>query len=457
MEALSAASDTRSAVLTSRKLHPLQPLAPHSPPPSPPVHPEGVADTADAADALVRVGGDEEQAQGTVGGRISLASLSAVSMIASLRCRARKTSRTRTTRQVLNLRDRLKRTDSRRTLVARNAYTARKALLDIAKIPRPPYRLLNAICFGSFIDFLIVIRCAPGTGLLTKAVVKHGGPEQLRFLLCLAQFDQNGDGNIDDAEWANYERLSDALIADSVAMCGNTALVSSMLLGLTHLITIGRPIPYDLSDASATIFGDWLLWAAYGLNTGAESAAFFTLFIAVITRNNLTNVLPTRELKIDLLRTLLPTPPLLRPTAVVALAAVTNVLPTRELKIDLLRTTNALGFMGVSLISTLWFFLLAGILGTLVASPSIGFLGCGLFCVTLVCCCAFIAPIRYIGVMLLHEETKRFISATPSFVRERSRGARVRGGTALAKTVLQAAAVAAEGGSDKAQGCWMRG
>mmetsp|Transcript_19702 Transcript_19702/g.40161 ORF Transcript_19702/g.40161 Transcript_19702/m.40161 type:complete len:423 (-) Transcript_19702:14-1282(-) len=422
MEALSAASDTRSAVLTSRKLHPLQPLAPHSPPPSPPVHPEGVADTADAADALVRVGGDEEQAQGTVGGRISLASLSAVSMIASLRCRARKTSRTRTTRQVLNLRDRLKRTDSRRTLVARNAYTARKALLDIAKIPRPPYRLLNAICFGSFIDFLIVIRCAPGTGLLTKAVVKHGGPEQLRFLLCLAQFDQNGDGNIDDAEWANYERLSDALIADSVAMCGNTALVSSMLLGLTHLITIGRPIPYDLSDASATIFGDWLLWAAYGLNTGAESAAFFTLFIAVITRNNLT-----------------------------------NVLPTRELKIDLLRTTNALGFMGVSLISTLWFFLLAGILGTLVASPSIGFLGCGLFCVTLVCCCAFIAPIRYIGVMLLHEETKRFISATPSFVRERSRGARVRGGTALAKTVLQAAAVAAEGGSDKAQGCWMRG
>ena len=151
------------------------------------------------------------------------------------------------------------------------------------------YRLLDAILFGSFIDFCILFRRAPFTGPLTRAVVKHGGPEQLRFLLCLAQFDKDGDGDIDDAEWDNYEKLSDALIADSVAMCGNTALVSSLLLGLTHLITMGRPIPYELSEASALAFGahaDSILWGAYAFNTASECAAFFTLCIAVITRNN---------------------------------------------------------------------------------------------------------------------------------------------------------------------------
>ena len=67
----------------------------------------------------------------------------------------------------------------------------------------------------------------PCGGPLARAVIQHGGPEQLRFLLCLAQFDQDGDGDIDDAEWARYEKLSAELIADSVAMCGNTALVGA--------------------------------------------------------------------------------------------------------------------------------------------------------------------------------------------------------------------------------------
>ena len=123
----------------------------------------------------------------------------------------------------------------------------------------------------------------------------------------------------------------------------------------------------------------------------------------------------------------------------------TNVLPNRELKIDLLRSTNALGAMGVSLLFTLWFFLLAGILGTLVASPSIGALGCACFVTVLACCMGVIAPIRYLGVMLLHEETKRFMAATPSFVRKEHRAnsepARPRG-AAMTETVLQAASPA---------------
>ena len=84
-------------------------------------------------------------------------------------------------RQVLSLRDRLKRTDSRRTLVARNAFTARKALHEIADIPRPTYRLVDAICFGAFIDFLIVIRCAPGAGVLARfSRIRAGAPGDAR-------------------------------------------------------------------------------------------------------------------------------------------------------------------------------------------------------------------------------------------------------------------------------------
>ena len=89
----------------------------------------------------------------------------------------------------------------------------------------------------------------------------------------------------------------------------------------------------------------------------------------------------------------------------------TNVLPTRELKIDLLKQTNALGLMGVSLLLTLWFFLLASVCGTLVASPFLGAVGCAVFAGTLASCVYSIAPIRYLSVLLLHEETKRFLNS----------------------------------------------
>ena len=217
------------------------------------------------------------------------------------------------------LRERLQRADSRRTLIAENAKYARSVLVTFAKIHRPEYRLIDAILFGSFIDLFVLIRWPVGNQL-TKAIIQNGGPEQLRFLFCVATFDDDQDGVIDDAEWAKYERIGDLLISDSVQMCGNMGIVGALLLGLTHLMTMGRPRAYVLSEASmAAGVPSWLLWLAYSFNAASECAAFFTLCIAVITRNNLT-----------------------------------NVLPTRELKIDLLRSSNALGIMGVSLMITLW-------------------------------------------------------------------------------------------------------
>ena len=291
------------------------------------------------------------------------------------------------------IRARLERSDSKRTLIANNAAFARQVLEEFAAIHRPRYTLWKAMLFGTFIDVFVLLRLPVG-GPLTRAIIRHGGPEQLRFLFCVATFDANRDGEIDDQEWASYEKLGDLLISDSVAMCGNMGIVGALLLGLTHLITMGRPVPYVLSEGSEREFGSGLLWVAYAFNAASECGAFFTLCLAVITRNNLT-----------------------------------NILPTRELKVDMLRSTNALGVMGVSLMITLWFFLLSTGVGTLVASPKEGFIAAG--CV-LLCTLAFVyyvAPIRFMAVLLLHEEVKRFmIDKSGSFQRQAAanQAARVR-------------------------------
>lgn len=273
-----------------------------------------------------------------------------------------------------SLRERLQRSDSRRTLIASNATFARKVLQEFASIPRPIYQPIDAVLYGTFIDWLVLFRCPVGPPL-TRAIVKHGGAEQLRFLFCVATFDKDRNGKIDDDEWDSYERIGDGLIADSTSMCGNLAVVGALLLGLTHLVTIGRPTPYVIATDTADAFGgDYMLWVAYSLNTCSECGAFFTLCMAVLTRISLT-----------------------------------NVLPSRELKIDFLRGTNALGTLGVSLMVTLWCFLLASITGALVHSHKIGSVGCGLYTVAMLMVMGYIAPTRYLAALLLHEEVKRFL------------------------------------------------
>jgi hypothetical protein len=157
-----------------------------------------------------------------------------------------------------------------------------------------------------------------------------------------------------------------------VTLCGNLALVSTLLLGSTHLVTIGRPEPLQLSEASQQVFGNWLLFATYFATVLCECCAFFVLCCALITRNCLT-----------------------------------NILPTRELKIDMLRTTNALGMQAVVTVVTLWAFLTASLLSAIVASPTYGWLGVALFAAMGAAFVMFVAPIRYLSVVLLHEEAQR--------------------------------------------------
>ena len=185
------------------------------------------------------------------------------------------------------------------------------------------------------------------------------------MLLVLALFDGDGDASEIELELEKFDRLSDEIISDGKHTCVNLSIVSVLLLGLLHNVTIERPFAFG---AGAEEQG-WLLWLAYGLNLSAECGAFFTMCLSVITRNCLT-----------------------------------NLLPTRHDKVDFLRTTNALGCMGSSFMITVWCFLLSSIVLALATNPTLGLLGAGLLLVLLFAFVFFIAPLRYCGTMLLHEE-----------------------------------------------------
>ena len=277
---------------------------------------------------------------------------------------------------------RLSRSNSYRTLVVESSSDAHFVLEAFARIRKPEWQQWKAMLYGCLIDWAILLRADEWMQMdeFVRCVVSCGGAEQMRFLLALAQFDRDGNGTIDDDEWVQYQKLADRLIEDSVTLCGNLALVSTLLLGVTHLVTIGRPQPFVLSDASLEAFGERngsvLLGTAYFATVLCECCSLFVLCCALITRNCLT-----------------------------------NILPTREVKIDMLRTTNALGMQAVITQLMLWSFLIANLLCVLVASPTHGWIGVTLFLAMACAYVFFIAPIRYLSVVLLHEEAKRSLAS----------------------------------------------
>ena len=234
--------------------------------------------------------------------------------------------------------------------------------------PRPTYKRWWAILYGSFIDWAILLRVPLGDNIF-GCIARHRGPEQIRLLLVLALFDAEGDGEISEIELEKFDHLSDQIISDGKDTCVNLSIVSVILLGLLHNVTIGRPVAFAFGAGAEEQYGSWLLWLAYGLNLSGESGAFFTMCLSIITRNYLT-----------------------------------NVLPTRHDKVDFLRTTNALGCMGSSMLITMWCFLLSSIFLALTTNPTLGLLGAGILLVLLFAFMFFIAPLRYCGTMLLHEE-----------------------------------------------------
>eukprot|EP00965_Chrysotila_dentata_P233610 6199686-Pleurochrysis_carterae.AAC.1 len=191
-------------------------------------------------------------------------------------------------------------------LVADSAAAARKHLLPFAEMKTPPYNLLLAIAYGSFCDFAVTFRLRVPDEF-HSFIFRNGGVYRLRFILVNAQFDPDGDGVIDGDELALYEKRADRAIAEMATFFSTLSVVAALLVGLTHYITLGYPLPFEASAETTANLGlqeaDWLLWIAYATNNIAGGASFFTLCASIAARTCLTNVLKSRESKLSLLRT----------------------------------------------------------------------------------------------------------------------------------------------------------
>jgi len=221
---------------------------------------------------------------------------------------------------------------------------------------------------------------------VVAAVVRLGGPAQVRFLLAVAELDANGDGEIDDLEWDAHESNGESMLAGIKTLSDTTSVICALMLGLTHLLTIGRPISFQLSELTENAFGPLiskaLLWTAYSTNVASEASALVTLIACFTTRYFILMVLPTLESKIEW------------------------VQRTRPIVIQT---------QGYSM--CIWCFTLSIVFGALVASPDFGFLAVGIVIALAWLASAMHAHMYRQAALLLVDEVQLFIGQSPAQVR----------------------------------------
>lgn len=201
--------------------------------------------------------------------------------------------------------------DTMRKRLAQRAHDARVKLRPLAKCPTPE-RSPARDCVNSYVMVWCWRPCvSPCMEAVAARVKELGGPAEVRFLLSAAKVDMSGHGEVDHLELQLYESEGEVYLQGVRTMCDNAAVVCSLMLGLTHLVTIGRPVPFQLAN-EATYPHGWhdesyvsadvlqaLLWVAYACNVASEAAALGTLVLAFATRSILLTILPTLEAKVE--------------------------------------------------------------------------------------------------------------------------------------------------------------
>ena len=89
-------------------------------------------------------------------------------------------------------------------------------------------------------------------------------------------------GLIDAEERAAFVRASEKLVNDFIGSLPSLTIVSSLILGATHMHSVGRPVPWkadptefqaEHGEAAATT----LLWVTYLTNVTAEAIAILVI------------------------------------------------------------------------------------------------------------------------------------------------------------------------------------
>ena len=87
------------------------------------------------------------------------------------------------------------------------------------------------------------------------------------------------------------------LPSDHVLRSANFAIISALLFGAAHAITMGRPKPFAPDEKTVEAYGEdvttVVVWCAYGLNVTAQSLALGIVTSSIYIRQQLTNTLPS--------------------------------------------------------------------------------------------------------------------------------------------------------------------
>jgi len=188
-----------------------------------------------------------------------------------------------------------------RDKLSKLAQTSREKLRAFAEAPAPPDTWFNVWCFG-----LLFWMCRiPYGSQWVKSLMEIGGVESARLMMTVAGFDRNAAGIIEDDEWEIYQKNGEKLITDAVSSLANFAIVTALLVVLTHQNSIGRPAPWKASVDSIEYFSaetaERLTWTCFTCNIIAEGLALCVLCLSVTFRHLLTNVVPTLEGKLAML------------------------------------------------------------------------------------------------------------------------------------------------------------
>ena len=104
-----------------------------------------------------------------------------------------------------------------------------------------------------------------------------GGAERLALLLAVAKFDKHRDGTISAEEREEFDRQAAKLCSEFVAGLPNLTVACSIIIGATHMHSMGRPRPWGAEGDFADNYGlgsaQMLLWLAYGTNVVLQTTA----------------------------------------------------------------------------------------------------------------------------------------------------------------------------------------
>lgn len=176
---------------------------------------------------------------------------------------------------------------------------ARRALRDFSKVTPPNMSTARAFYFGNCVcTFRFLLQWIPWACMpFSRSIVELGGLERAYLLIVIARFDLNRDGKISRQEFESARVQGEKCVSNAVTGCANFAVISALLFGGAHALTLGRPKPFAPDPSSVEAYGEEVttvaIWCAYGLNVLAQSLALGIIITSIFMRQLLCNTLPS--------------------------------------------------------------------------------------------------------------------------------------------------------------------